>query len=342
MPLITRPKNGRVKKTALDHLAAQTPGEVEALAATARAALMAATVTERTKEQYEGRVNLLSEVLNSLNEKRVANGLAEVPWSLKIFTIFLHHMLTAGMGVSAPGYLNAILFVQRSGSFGTWALEGQDELRRLVKGAVYDGGARRNKARRAQMTFEMFQSFEEWMMDNEKPPSLILAMRLTFGGALRISECLRLRRKDVQISKEHDVILDLPNKAYKAGNGKPPRVQKTLTEFMAIDAVLVASEGKGLEDYIFPPSEWNERTARRAVKDWAEVHAFEFLDNGLDNVFIDGVHCLRHGGMALIKDKVVAAMGKAFQGELGACSAQNVDRYAVPNHKRGPKKRSRS
>jgi len=342
MPLISRPKNGRVRKGALDDLATTTSEEVEMRAAAAREKLMAATVTERTKAQYEGRVNLLREVVKSLNEKREKNGLEQIAWSLSLFTIFLHHMLTAGMGVSAPGYLNAVLFVQRSGSFGTWALENQEELRRLTKGAVYDGGNRRFKSRRAQMTLEMFESFEEWLVETKKPPSLVLAMRLTFGGALRISECLRLRGKDIRISLEHDVILELPNKAYKAGSGKPPKVHKTLTEFMAIDAVLVASEGKSLEDFIFPPTEWNERTARQAVKDWAEIHTFEFLDNGIDNVFIDGVHCLRHGGMALIKKKVIEAMGKAFQGELGACSAQNVDRYAVPNQKRGPKKRSRS
>jgi len=188
----------------------------------------------------------------------------------------------------------------------------------------------------------MFQSFEDWLVETNKPPSMIMAMRLTFGGALRISECIRLKQEHIIITEEYDVVLDLPNKAFKAGNGKPPRVQKTLTEFMAIDAVLTTAQGKKHGDFIFPPSDWNERTVRKAVKDWAEVHAVEFLEQGLDNVFIDGVHCLRHGGMAEIKKKVVAAMGRAFQGELGACSAQNVDRYSTPNHQRGPKKRSRS
>jgi len=337
-----RPKNCRVRKDALGHLAAETADGVQALAEKAKADLIAATVTEQTRSQYQSRVNLLQKVVDDLNVKRAENHHPPLTWSFSLFTIFLHHMMLTGMGVSAPGYLNAVIFVQRSGSFGTWALENQTELRHLVKGASYDGGARRSRPRRAQMTLEMFLSFEEWMFSTGKPPSMILAMQLTFGAALRISECVRLKAEDIIITADHDVVLNLPNKAFKAGNGKPPRVEKTLTEAIAVESVLTASHGRKCGEYIFPPSEWNERSVRKAVQEWAALHAFEFLDQGLDNIFFDGPHCLRHGGMALIKEKVIAAMGRAFQGELGACSAENVDRYAKPNRKRGQAKRSRS
>jgi len=165
---------------------------------------------------------------------------------------------------------------------------------------------------------------------------------LCFGAALRLKELIGLKPEHVIITSEHDVFLNLPNKSYKAGNDKPPRVDKPVTEHRAIDALFIAMEDVPTGEYIFRPTLWNEKALREAVKEWASQHAIEFLDKGVDNVFIDGMHCLRHGGMALIKEKVLEAMGKMMKSELGTCSAKNVDNYARPNSKRGPKKRSRS
>ncbi len=120
-------------------------------------------------------------------------------------------------------------------------------------------------------------------------------------------------------------------------------MQKPVLDMVAIDILLAARQEKKMGDFLFPPTDWNEKLARQAVKDWATAHAVVFLEGpggGINNVFMDGPHCLRGGGMTLIQTRVAEAMAVAMKEQLGGCSPANVDYYARENASRGCLKRS--
>ena len=337
-----KPGKGRMTPSHLDHFATLDVEELATMACEAEARLMAMTVTRQTYHLYDLRVRLLDRIMESLNEARLAGGQTRLEWDRTMFVLLLSTMHDTGLARSCTGYLNAILFFQRSGIWGSWALKEQEHLHRLCKGAVYDYGNARHRTVRGQMDGPMFENFMEWMMETGKPASMILAVRVCFALALRVSELVRLKHEQIVIGTEGDMELDLPNKMFRAKNpSTSPRVRKPVVEWVTVDVLLALRQNKKTGDFLFPPGMWNEKSLRETIKSWAEDHALEFLESGLDNVFFDGPHVLRHGGMAALQEKVVAAMGEAMKQGLGGCSAGNVKFYAKPNVERGVPKRPR-
>jgi len=80
----------------------------------------------------------------------------------------------------------------------------------------------------------MFDSLLEYMVINGSPVSLIVAMQVAFLCALRISEVIRLKHEHIIIEEDGSVWLDLANKAFKKGSGKPMRVRKPIEESEAM------------------------------------------------------------------------------------------------------------
>lgn len=340
MPCV-KPQRGKIKKSCLYDLIELSDTELSAMALKAEADLVALTVTEGTRTLYMSRVRLLDEILDDVSRQRVLAGRTPFTWDVRIFVIFLQKMAELKMGYSGSGYLNAVLFAQRQGRFhGTWAVDEVARLRHLVKGAAYQAGAARHRAKRGQMTHDMFESFCEFLIDQGQPASMVAAMRVAFFMALRISECLRLRYQDVWAVASADgegceYALDLPNKAYKAGSAHSPRVQKPLVAVEAMEIIFSAKVGKKMGDWLFPRAEWDEKTVRAMVKAWSDEHALEFT--AVDNIFFDGAHTLRHGGMARIREQVQEAMASSLMAGLAGCSVENVLRYSTTNEERGRK-----
>lgn len=337
-----KPRRGKVAKSHLSHLAEVPKADLAALALQAEKELHEMTVTAGTSTLYHGRVGILEGVLIHLNERRRDLGMpAEemLTWNTELFVLFCRRLVEVDMSLSGAGYLNAVIFVQRGGEFGSWALIDHERLRRLIKGGVYQGGKRRVLAVRGQMDEAMFDSFIEFLISSGRPASLVLAMQAAYFMALRISEVIRLLFEHVRYGTGDDgAWLDLPNKAYKAGNGKPPRVQKANESPEAMIVIFSAAAGKKMGDYVFPRSEWNEKAARDSIKDWAEKHRVEFPV--LDSVFMDGPHVARHGGMARILERVKGLMEESLLAGIGACSSGNVRRYATTNGVRAKRVRS--
>ena len=337
-----KPSKGRMTSSHLDHLATLGADELATMAVEAEARLMEMTVTRQTYHLYDLRVRLLDRILDSLNAARVVAGTEPVAWDRSLFILLLQTMHGTGLARSCTGYLNAILFFQRSGIWGSWALHEQELLHRLCKGAVYDRGDARHRTVRGQMDGPMFENFIEYMVQERKPASMILAVKVCFSLALRVSELVRLRHEQIIIGVEGDIEIDLPNKMFRAKNPTaPPRIRKPVVEWTTVDILLALRQKKGTGDFLFPPGIWNEKSLRDTIKSWAGEHALQFLESGLDNVFFDGPHVLRHGGMAALQEKVIAAMGDAMKGGLGGCSSGNVNFYARPNVNRGGPKRTR-
>ena len=341
MPSSVKPPRRKVDRSCLTSLLELSDAELTDMALSAEADLVALTVTEGTRTLYMSRVRLLEEILDDVSRKRVEAGKKAFVWDERIFIIFLKKMADLKMGYSGSGYLNAILFAQKQGKFyGTWAIDNAARFRHLVKGAAYQAGEARHCSKRAQMTLEMFESFCEFLIEEGMPASMVAAMQVAFWMALRISECLRLRHQDVmalpRVNGEGcDYVLDLPNKAYKAGTAHPPRVQKPLVAVEAMSVIFSAKVGKKTGDLLFPRAEWDEKTVRAMVKAWAEEHALKFT--AVDNVFFDGAHTLRHGGMARIREQVQDAMSRTLMAGLAGCSAENVVAYSTTNEERGRK-----
>ena len=84
------------------------------MALSAEADLVALTVTEGTRTLYMSRVRLLEEILDDVSRKRVEAGKKAFVWDERIFIIFLKKMADLKMGYSGSGYLNAILFAQKT------------------------------------------------------------------------------------------------------------------------------------------------------------------------------------------------------------------------------------
>jgi len=329
-----KPPRGRVKHDLLQDISLLSEYEVTQLARDAESELMAMTVSESTRRLYTGRVRILDGIVANLNTTRKDHGLVPLQWSTDLFIIFMRKLAALDMGRSVAGYLNAMLFVQRSAPHlhGEWAVKEQERLHRLVKGAAYQSGAKRHIAQRGQIDDAMFDALLEYMITTGSPVSLIIAMQVAFLCALRISEVIRLKHEHIVIEADGSVWLDLANKAFKKGNGKPPRVKKPVEESEAMGLLFDARVGKRFGEYLFPRSTWNEEMARRTIKEWAGKSAVDFPV--LDKVFIDGPHCLRHGGMKRIQDRVVQAMHDVLISEKGACSARNVKHYARENRRR--------
>ena len=76
--------------------------------------------------------------------------------------------------------------------------------------------------------------------------SLIIAMQVAFLCALRISEVIRLKHEHIIIEADGSVWLDLPNKAFKKGNAKPPRVKKPVEEIEAMTLLFDSLDWKGV------------------------------------------------------------------------------------------------
>ena len=329
----TKPKKGRVTKNDLDCLADLGWEEIDALSRDAESYLVCQTVNNGTKTLYEKRVGLLDEILETVNSRRATNGRTAIVWCMVTFVIFLKIMADNGMGHSSQGYLNAVLFQQRRGVWGTWALDQIERLRRLVKGGAHGAGKMKERRKRGQMDEAMFESFIDFLLATTRPPTLIVAMQIAYLLSLRISEVVRLRDEDVLYHEDGSVSVELANKVYKAGNGKPPRVEKLVESGKALVLLCVAQMDKKTGDLLFPRHTWNEKMARTAVQEWATLHAFEFPN--LDGVYLDGPHCLRRGGMARLKEQVVQAMHDAMLGGLAGCSTENAEAYAATNAVRG-------
>ena len=337
-----KPTKGKMTPCQMDHLATLDVDELATMAVEAEARLMEMTVTRQTYHLYDLRVRLLDRIMESLNSARRRAGKAEVQLDRTLFVLLLSTMHDTGLARSCTGYLNAVLFFQRSGIWGSWALQEQEHLHKLCKGAVYDHGDARHRTVRGQMDAPMFENFVEYLLAERKPASMVLAVRICFSLALRVSELVRLKHEQVVIDHEGQMELDLPNKMFRGKNPTAPaRVRKPVVEWIAVDILLALRRGKKTGEYLFPPGLWNEKSLRDAIKEWAVKHALSFLDSGLDNVFFDGPHVLRHGGMAALQEKVIAAMGEAMKGGLGACSAGNVGFYARSNADHGGAKRQR-
>ena len=336
------PTKGKLTRTHLDHVADMDEDEIETLAVEAKMDLMKMTVTHQTHRLYDLRVRLLDEILDSLNKKRVELGRNPLEWTLSLFLILLKAMQETGVGKSASGYMSAILFFQRAGTFGTWALENEVELRNLIKGLKYNSGDRRHVRARGTFTADMFEHFMEWMEEQRYPISLRAALKLAFLMALRINELVGLKHEDIVIDFDGNMLMDLPNKMHRSKNPttQSPRVQKPVLDPTAVEIILAARTGKRLGEYLFPPGIWREKMARDAVKAWAAEHAMEFLGD-IANVFLDGPHCLRHGGMARVKERVVQILSETLKAELGGCSAGNVEYYGRSNETRSDAARKR-
>jgi len=334
-----KPQRGRIKQNLLLDLSLLSEYEVTQLARDAESDLMAMTVSESTRRLYTGRVRILDDILKNLNATRNVHGLGPLQWSADIFIIFMQKLTALDMGRTVSGYLNALLFIQRSAPqrHGDWAVKEQERLHRLAKGASYQGGAKRHVTVRGQIDDSMFDSLLEYMVLNGSPVSVIVAMQVAFLCALRISEVIRLKHEHIIIEEDGSVWLDLANKAFKKGNGKPPRVRKPIEESEAMGLLFDSRVGKKFGEYLFPRSTWNERMARQTIKEWAGRSKIDFPV--LDKVFMDGPHCLRHGGMKRIQDRVVQAMHDVLVSEKGACSARNVQHYARENRKRAKRAR---
>ena len=337
-----KPRRGKVSTSHLAHLAVVHRADLGALARQAAKELHEMTVTAGTSALYHGRVGVLEGVLIHLNDRRRANGMPPeemLEWDTELFILFCRRLVEVDMAMTGAGYLNAVIFVQRGGCFGRWALEDHELLRRLIKGGTYQSGRRRLISVRGQMDEAMFDSFIEFLIASGRPPSLVLAMQAAYFMALRISEVIRLLYEHVMYGAEGEgASLDLPNKAYKAGNGKPPRVQKIIDSPEAMIAIFSAAAGKKMGDFVFPRAEWNEKTARDSVKEWAAKHRIEFPV--LDSVFMDGPHVARHGGMARIMERVKELMEESLLAGIGACSSRNVHRYATSNAERAKRVRN--
>ena len=330
-----------MNKNHLEHLATMDLDELATMAVEAEARLMEMTVTRQTHHLYDLRVRLLDQIMETLNAAREAAGKELVQWDRTMFVLLLSAMHETGLARSCTGYLNAVLFFQRSGIWGCWALQDQEQLHKLCKGAVYDRGDARHRTVRGQMDEPMYENFVEYLLEERKPPSMVLAVKICFRLALRVSELIRLKHEQIIIDTEGNMDVDLPNKMYRAKNPTAPaRVRKPVTDWATVDILLALRRGKKTGDYLFPPGVWNEKSLRDVIKAWAQAHALEFGEN-VDNVFFDGPHVLRHGGMAGLKEKVLAAMGQAMQAGLGGCSTSNVNFYSRPNGERGTGKRDR-
>jgi len=327
----------KVSKEVLGHLAGLTDEKIEACARLAESELMAMTVSEGTYRLYTGRWNILNDILAALNEKRRLKPLPPVRWSTDLFIIFIRQLAELDMGRTAMGYFNACIFMQRADSTnGDWAIKDAERVHRLLKGASYQKGKSRHIAQRGQIDDAMFDSLLEWLIEGEFNASLIVAFQVMFLCALRISEIVKLKFEQVIVEKDGSVWLDLPNKAFKKGTNKPPRVRKPVEEPEALALLFTAKAGKKVGDFLFPPTTWNERFARDCIHAWAVCAEVEFPV--LDKVFMDGPHCLRHGGMKRIEERVVQAVHDVLLAEKGACSAQNVRRYARSNRTRAAKR----
>jgi len=71
---------------------------------------------------------LLGEILEGLNAERDRSGMTRLEWSVDSFILFIHKLHSLEMRYSGSGYLNAVLFSQRAGTFGDWALSEVDRL----------------------------------------------------------------------------------------------------------------------------------------------------------------------------------------------------------------------
>ena len=325
----------------LEHLATMDLDELATMAFEAEVRLMEMTVTRQTHHLYDLRVRLLDQIMETLNAARDVAGQERVQWDRTMFVLLLSAMHDTGLARSCTGYLNAVLFFQRSGIWGSWALQDQEKLHKLCKGAVYDRGDARHRTVRGQMDGPMFENFVEFLLDERKPPSMVLAVKICFKLALRVSELVRLKHEQIVIDAEGNMDIDLPNKMFRARNPTAPaRVRKPVTDWATVDILLSVRRGKKTGDWLFLPGVWNENSLREVIKAWASTHALEFSEN-IDNIFFDGPHVLRHGGMAALKEKVLAAMGNAMQAGLGGCSTNNVNFYSRPNGERGTGKRDR-
>jgi len=339
MKAANKPRKGKVQRDVLNDVSLLSMAQIEEMARGAESELMGMTVSDGTRGLYRGRWNILQDILQELNCMRRANAMDPVEWSTALFILFMRRLAALDMGRSVAGYLNAVLFMQRSDAcaYGSWATKDQEKLHRLTKGASYQGGARRHVTVRGQIDDAMFDSLLDFLIGGGHPVSLIIAMQVAFLCALRISEVIRLKHEHIIIEADGSVWLDLPNKAFKKGNGKPPRVKKPVEEIEAMTLLFDSRIGKGFGDFLFPRSSWNEKMARDTIKAWANKSNVDFPV--LDNVFIDGPHCLRHGGMKRIQDRVVQAMQDVLAAEKGACSARNVQHYARENRVRAKRRR---
>jgi len=339
MRAANKTRKGKVRHDVLDDISLLSVSHINELARDAESELMAMTVSDGTRRLYTGRWNILQGVLQNLNRLRLAHSMNPVEWSTDLFIIFIRRLTTLDMGRSVAGYLNAVLFMQRSDSTanGNWALKDQEKLHRLAKGASDQSGARRHVTVRGQIDDAMFDSLLEFLIVGGHPVSLVVAMQVAFLCALRISELIRLKHEHVIIESDGSVWLDLPNKAFKKGNGKPPRVKKPVEEIEAMALLFDSRIGKGFGDFLFPRASWNEKMARDVIKAWANISNVDFPV--LDIVFIDGPHCLRHDGMKRIQDRVVQALQDVLTAERGACSTRNVKHYARENRVRAKRGR---
>ena len=194
----------------LEHLATMDLDELATMAFEAEVRLMEMTVTRQTHHLYDLRVRLLDQIMETLNAARDVAGQERVQWDRTMFVLLLSAMHDTGLARSCTGYLNAVLFFQRSGIWGSWALQDQEKLHKLCKGAVYDRGDARHRTVRGQMDGPMFENFVEFLLDERKPPSMVLAVKICFKLALRVSELVRLKHEQIVIDAEGNMDIDLP------------------------------------------------------------------------------------------------------------------------------------
>ena len=112
----------------LEHLATMDLDELATMTVEAEARLMERTVTRQTHHLYDLRVRLLDRIMDTLNAAREAAGQEQVQWDRTMFILLLSAMHESGLARSCTGYLNAVLFFQRSGIWGSWAFQDQEQL----------------------------------------------------------------------------------------------------------------------------------------------------------------------------------------------------------------------
>lgn len=337
----------RVSPTVLSNVQILTEGSVQQInefGARCRDKLLAYAVTKDTNRLYASRIKLMQQILQSVNQIRVARDLQPLSWNKNLFFIFINALMELKIaGSTIEGYRSAIVDGQRHGSFpGEWA--GEEDVIRAVKGARYQGGKQKTMRVRGQMDGELFEAFSDWLEEEIRggayDPSLLFFFRLLFDLALRISQLIRIKVEDVS----NETIEVENKKGYRADSmvSTAARIQVVPSKEF-IELLNEIKKRKKIGDFIFDRNSFDERTAREAVKRWADTHEFSFLD--VDGIVFDGPHTVRHGALAkkqeLIRDAILKAAEEVSTKLTVGCTSRNVTRYAIPNNKRVPK-RSRS
>ena len=257
------------------------------------------------------------------------------------FILFLHAMDFLGMQPSTmDGYRCAYKFFQLSNGLPITA--NSETMLAICKGLAYRAGDD-TKIARGPITYKRLCEVLR-MCEKYERPDLMLPIEICYLAALRYSQLLRYKIGDASFDDENAVVLILRrDKRRKAGNcrkrshihGKHitcPRLSELLDNLQT-----------GAEHGSTPFKNFDVATARKIIRLTAKENKWPA------DLYYDGVHCLRHGGVQglnttekiieLLKDQVTQMTGKTRQSHYAACRITKTQRDNSKKVK--PKKQSR-